>query len=100
MFSAAKILRLEAVAPCISQAPLTDVLALLSCAAAFVGHDSGITHLAAGLGIKTAAVFGPTNPLVYRPVGPHVNVFNTGPEPAHKPSAALVQKLLEVLTQS
>ncbi|MHC4323639.1 MAG: glycosyltransferase family 9 protein, partial [Planctomycetota bacterium] len=37
------------------------MLGLLSCVDGFIGNDSGITHLAAGLGIRTYGIFGPTN---------------------------------------
>ncbi len=36
---------------------------------AFVGNDSGITHLAAYLGVPTLALFGPTNPFIWGPIG-------------------------------
>ena len=36
---------------------------------AFVGNDSGITHLAAYLGCPTIALFGPTDPRVWGPIG-------------------------------
>jgi len=77
---------------------LTQVLGLLSCADGFVGNDSGITHLAAGLGVKTSAVFGPTKPAVYGPIGPAVTVFTDSTAAFVKePSAALQQELLDVL---
>jgi len=56
---------------------LVDVLAVLSCARGYIGNDSGITHLAAALGIRTAAVFGPTDPAVYRPLGPAVTILRS-----------------------
>ncbi|NPB07154.1 MAG: glycosyltransferase family 9 protein [Aquificae bacterium] len=43
-------------------------------AALFVGNDSGLTHLAAYLGVPTVALFGPTDPLVWRPIGKKVRV--------------------------
>ncbi len=77
---------------------LTQVLGVLSCADQFVGNDSGITHLAAELGIKTLAIFGPTDPVVYRPVGPDVTVITSSSESfAEEPSASLQQELVEVL---
>jgi len=83
---------------CLTDLSLTQVLGLLSCADGFVGNDSGITHLAAGLGVKTLAVFGPTNPGVYGPIGPAVTVFADSTAGFVKePSAALQQELLEVL---
>lgn len=48
---------------------------LLKGAKAFLGNDSGFTHLAGYLGVKTAALFGPTDPAVWRPLGKRVKVF-------------------------
>ena len=85
-------------ARCLTDLSLTQVLGLLSCADGFVGNDSGITHLAAGLGVKTSAVFGPTKPAVYGPIGPAVTIFADSTAAFVKgPSAALQQELLEVL---
>jgi ADP-heptose:LPS heptosyltransferase len=98
-FSDATIKKINSIARCLTDLSLTQVLGLLSRADGFVGNDSGITHLAAGLGIKTLAVFGPTNPAVYRPIGPDVTVFTSGTATfAKKPSPRLQRKLLEVLT--
>ena len=85
-------------AKCLTDLPLTQVLGLLSCADGFIGNDSGITHLAAGLGIRTLAVFGPTNPAVYKPIGPAVTVFASNAAGfARKPSARLQQQLMAAL---
>ena len=55
----------------------------------FVGFDSGPTHLAAQLGKKTFALFGPTGPngvsltrsmMICTPWGPDVTVFSPPPE--------------------
>ncbi|MBL8755320.1 MAG: glycosyltransferase family 9 protein [Planctomycetes bacterium] len=43
-------------------------------AAAFVGNDSGPTHLAAMLGVPTVALFGPSDAVVYAPQGPCVEI--------------------------
>jgi hypothetical protein len=43
--------------------------AALAHAGAFVGNDSGVTHLAAAWGAPTVALFGPTDPGVWSPVG-------------------------------
>ena len=48
--------------------------AVLARARLFVGHDSGVSHLAAAWGTPTLALFGPTDPSVWAPVGPHVRV--------------------------
>jgi len=97
-FSDAIIKKISSVTRCLTDLSLTQVLWLLSCTYGFVGNDSGITHLAAGLGIRTIAVFGPTNPAVYKPIGPNVTVFAVGSAAfTKKPSARLQQELLEVL---
>ena len=41
----------------------------------FLGHDSGITHLAATLGVPTVALFGPTDPQRWSPKVDHVVVI-------------------------
>jgi heptosyltransferase III len=44
--------------------------ALLSRAGLYVGNDSGVSHLAAAYGAPTLALFGPTDPAQWGPVGP------------------------------
>jgi len=51
--------------------------AALARAGAFVGNDSGVTHLAAAWGAPTVALFGPTDPGVWSPVGPRVTVLRS-----------------------
>jgi ADP-heptose:LPS heptosyltransferase len=48
-------------------------------ARAFVGNDSGTTHLAAALGLPTVAVFTGGEPRVFAPPGAHVRVV-AGPD--------------------
>jgi ADP-heptose:LPS heptosyltransferase len=91
--------RISSVGRCLTGLSLAEVLALLSCVDGFIGNDSGITHLAAAMGVRTLAVFGPTSPSVYRPVGPEVTVFSSSSSTfAQKPSARLQRKLLAALT--
>ena len=40
----------------------------------FIGNDSGISHMAAALGLPTVAIFGPTDPRVWCPRGEKVVV--------------------------
>ena len=54
--------------------PLRVLAALLARAGAYVGNDSGVTHLAAASGAPTIALFGPTDPRLWAPVGPNVQV--------------------------
>ena len=54
--------------------PLLPTAALIAHAAVFVGHDSGLSHLAAALRRPTVAIFGPTDPEIWKPRGEHVTV--------------------------
>lgn len=54
---------------------LDEALYALSRAAAFLGNDSGLTHLAAALGVPVLALFGPTDPVLWAPFGGRVRVL-------------------------
>lgn len=49
--------------------------ALLRRCAAYVGNDSGVSHLAALAGVPTLALFGPSDPALWAPLGPRVRVL-------------------------
>ena len=56
--------------------PLARVARVLSCCRFYIGNDSGLTHLAAALaGPEVLALFGPTDPQVWAPLGPHVRTL-------------------------
>ena len=55
-------------------ADLYDLACWLARAHVYIGNDSGITHLAAAVGTPVLALFGPTDPAVWAPRGPHVQV--------------------------
>jgi heptosyltransferase-2 len=40
----------------------------------FVGHDSGISHLAAAAGARCVLLFGPTDPAIWAPANHHVRI--------------------------
>ncbi len=54
--------------------PLDVLAAILKRCHVYVGNDSGITHIAAAVGIPVVAIFGPTNPLVWGPRGKQVTI--------------------------
>ncbi len=47
----------------------------------YLGNDSGISHLAAAVATPTVVLFGPSDPAVWAPRGPHVHVV-AAPSPA------------------
>lgn len=51
-----------------------DLLSILSNASVYIGHDSGITHLAAMMGIHVIALFKESSIEQWRPLGPKVQV--------------------------
>lgn len=54
---------------------LLDLACFLANCTAYVGNDSGITHLAAAVGTNTVVLFGPSNPAVWAPRGSNVVVL-------------------------
>jgi len=58
----------------IADADLTTVAGILAQCGLFAGNDSGISHLAAAVGAPVVALFGPTDPALWRPCGETVRV--------------------------
>lgn len=54
---------------------LPELFATLAAARGYIGADTGPTHLAAQLGLPTLALFGPTDPNRWAPIGPRVRVL-------------------------
>ena len=54
--------------------PLTQVAALIE-ETAFIGHDSGISHIAAATGACCLLLFGPTDPAIWAPRNENVTVL-------------------------
>lgn len=58
-----------------SDADLIAVAALLRSSDLYLGNDSGVSHLAAAVGCRVIVLFGPTDPALWRPQGPQVEVL-------------------------
>jgi heptosyltransferase III len=56
--------------PVFKQLDLPTVAAIARVASAFVGNDSGVSHLAAAVGVSGVVIFGPTDPARWRPIAP------------------------------
>ncbi len=54
--------------------PLPALGALLTRCERFLGHDSGISHLAAAVGVPCTLLFGPTDPDLWAPPYPSVEI--------------------------
>ncbi len=55
--------------------PLPDLAREFGGARFYLGHDTGISHLAALCGTPSLLLFGPTNPAIWAPPHPHVSVL-------------------------
>ena len=74
--------RLRQRLPRLEQPSLDELAASLAGCRAYVGNDSGVSQLAGLCGTRTVALFGPSDPVVWRPLGPDVRVagFEATPE--------------------
>ncbi|HET6202227.1 MAG TPA: glycosyltransferase family 9 protein [Planctomycetota bacterium] len=57
--------------------PIVEVAALLAASSVYLGNDSGVTHLAAAVGVPVLALFGRASPAMFRPAGERVRVFRS-----------------------
>lgn len=62
-----------------NQWPLPVLAAALARSTLFVGHDSGVSHLAAAAGARCVLLFGPSDPAVWAPPG--ATVIRRGANP-------------------
>ena len=56
--------------------PLNRLAKRLAKCCGFVGHDSGVTHIASALGLPTLVLWGPSREAIWRPLGERVRVLN------------------------
>ena len=56
--------------------PLYELAPRLIKCSGYVGHDSGITHLASALGLPTLVLWGKSDEKIWRPLGEKVRVLN------------------------
>ena len=78
---------------------LHALAAILSRASLYVGNDSAVTHLAAALGVPTVALFGPTDPRTWAPVGPRVAFVAAPQGDLHRVAVEDVLVQVELLRQ-
>jgi heptosyltransferase III len=79
-------------------APLIEVARQLQQCCCYLGNDSGITHLAALLGLPTMALFGSSDPLVWRPPGRLVRVIYES-DLANLPVETVVEQIERFLAE-
>jgi heptosyltransferase-2 len=77
--------------------PLTDLARLIQPCAAFVGHDSGISHLAAALGLPGVVLWGHTVEEIWRPPQEGVVVLKNAGGLRMIPVRQVMEKLSGIL---
>lgn len=74
--------------------PLVQLAGLLQRCHFFVGHDSGISHLAGSLGLAGLVLWGPTNQAVWAPRNPQLRLLQSPGELEELP----VERVLKAIT--
>ena len=75
--------------------PLAELAQRMKSCCGFLGHDSGITHLAAALGLTTTVLWAHTVEEIWRPQGAHVTVLRA----ADGIGGITVKRVMEQLTR-
>jgi ADP-heptose:LPS heptosyltransferase len=77
--------------------PLVQVAERLAASHAFAGHDSGITHLAAALGLPGLVLWGDTSEVIWRPRSERMRLLRGPAGLASLEVAPVEAALLELL---
>lgn len=78
--------------PRLAQPSLYELAVRLAACRAYLGNDSGVSHLAGLSGAPSVVLFGPTSPTVWRPIGPRVQTLPFS-APAREVAAAALARL-------
>ncbi|HEY5915207.1 MAG TPA: glycosyltransferase family 9 protein [Verrucomicrobiae bacterium] len=76
--------------------PLARLAALLSQCEGFIGHDSGISHLAAALGLPGLVLWAETDEFIWRPPSPSIMLIRSPAGLSRLPVETVFARLLEV----
>ncbi|MGA2442015.1 MAG: glycosyltransferase family 9 protein [Tepidisphaeraceae bacterium] len=94
-----EIHRLQSADETVQPATYLDLFRELSACSAFVGNDSGPGQLAGIIGLPSVILFGPTDPAVWKPLGPRVGVLRGQPL-VSLPAEQVCQAVLRSLPQT
>jgi heptosyltransferase III len=86
--------------PVVKDVSPLQLAAILSQSDSFIGNDSGVSHLAAALGLPTVAIFGVTDCVIWAPRGTAVAVLQApgGPRVASRISDVSIAQAMSALT--
>lgn len=77
--------------------PLPNLAAVLARCHLFLGHDSGVSHLAAAVGAPCLLLFGPTDPTIWAPANAGVQIMEAPLGDLERLDLAAVQDAIEPL---
>jgi heptosyltransferase-2 len=77
--------------------PLATLADWMSGCECFVGHDSGVSHLAAAIGLRGLLLWGPTDPCVWRPRSPVMELLSSDQGIQNIPVESTLQALCSLL---
>jgi ADP-heptose:LPS heptosyltransferase len=80
-------------------APLAELARWLAGSDGFVGHDSGISHLAAAVGTQSLILWSDSNETVWRPRGQELTVLRDADGLASLPVAVVINQLERMLVR-
>jgi heptosyltransferase III len=80
--------------------PLPELALRLGTCRAFIGHDSGISHLAAAVGLPGIVLWGPTNETIWRPRSSRFRVLQSPDGIAALPVGLVIAELNDLLSGS
>ncbi|HEY0369692.1 MAG TPA: glycosyltransferase family 9 protein [Chthoniobacterales bacterium] len=76
---------------------LPALAAMIERCAVFIGHDSGISHIAAAVGTPCVLLFGPTDPRIWAPTNDNVHVIRAPAGDLTKlETSAVLQELMRI----
>ena len=80
--------------------PLVELAQRLTGCRAFLGHDSGITHLAAAVGLPGLVLWGPSNDTVWRPRSARMKMLRGSPTLASLPVEKVLAGVKEMMAEA
>ncbi len=80
-------------------APLPEVASWLASCGGFVGHDSGISHLAAAVGVRSLILWGETDEEIWRPRGHELTLLRGTQGLASLPVEVVWRQVEEMLSR-
>lgn len=80
--------------------PLPELAARLARCAGFIGHDSGVSHLAAALGLPGLVLWGETSEQIWRPCGENIVVVRHPNGLPHLPVGQVVEQISRLWPQA